>query len=820
MKKIKESKALTLLALVITIVILLILAGVSISMVNGKGLMGRAKDSKSRYETSADIEELKLRQFEYEMDKEEGNTKRQDGTVITFLEWLEARGEYTVQYEDEEHLKATITMNSGRVYYIEVDEDDIDIEGIGSVGKIVPRIKSYEAQSNSDTTITVKVKLTKSQENDNISFKYVILNSNGNVLETKNVTDKEVTFTGLSPDNEYTVNITATNENGEVERVVETRTLKKIDSPTINVSGSGSYPLLTEYGVVGHAIYIEFEDNPLLTNYYSWDGTNWTEYTGALTTNIGESKTIYAKSVMQDNQDYHSDVVSQTVSTSSGQNAMGGNAFDNNLTSAESFGYGAWRQMLVDSSMQGKLMQIRMRVMAMYAHHPSIQVFRADGSYIQTLFTITDSTYNDTFKVTLPSDAALLKFFTSSGEYHSEMDIYEIGPSGGPVLTDRQYFPKVTETGVDQGYTMVSISYFSTSVQKLYKIDNESTWHTYNNTPVRLELGQTLYAKGIDAYDTETEITHHTATLIDGALKVNAYDGSTSSADSFSKNETRKILIDSSMQGKLIEFDMKVMAMYAHHPKIDAYRADNTFIETLFTITDSTYDDTYKVTLPSDVAYIKFITTSGEYYSAMDIYEIGPSGGPVLTGTQYYPVISTNGVNPGYSMVNIEYFNTSVQRLYKINNESTWHTYSNTPVRVEIGQTLYAKGINASGEETEITNYTATLINGALNGTSYDGNTTTGEYFDWGASRRILVDPAVQEQQIGINMKVMAMYAHHPYIAAYSSNGTLLDTLFTITDSTYEGTYYMTIPDNTAYLSFVTTSGEYHSEMTIYEINS
>ena len=72
MKKIREEKAITLVALVITIVILIILAGItmSISLGNG-GLFKRAKNSQIAYEIGLYKDKLESRKAECFLEKEE-----------------------------------------------------------------------------------------------------------------------------------------------------------------------------------------------------------------------------------------------------------------------------------------------------------------------------------------------------------------------------------------------------------------------------------------------------------------------------------------------------------------------------------------------------------------------------------------------------------------------------------------------------------------------------------------------------------------------------------------------------------------------------
>ncbi len=70
MKKIlKNTKGITLVALVITIIILLILAGISISALTNTGIFQKAKDAKQKSEDAALDQNTKLDEYENEIDK-------------------------------------------------------------------------------------------------------------------------------------------------------------------------------------------------------------------------------------------------------------------------------------------------------------------------------------------------------------------------------------------------------------------------------------------------------------------------------------------------------------------------------------------------------------------------------------------------------------------------------------------------------------------------------------------------------------------------------------------------------------------------------
>lgn len=80
--KSKESKGITLVALVITIIILLILAGISISSLTNTGIFEKAKEAKNKSENAESEQNKKLDEFEKEINKylPDGNdeTKKDD----------------------------------------------------------------------------------------------------------------------------------------------------------------------------------------------------------------------------------------------------------------------------------------------------------------------------------------------------------------------------------------------------------------------------------------------------------------------------------------------------------------------------------------------------------------------------------------------------------------------------------------------------------------------------------------------------------------------------------------------------------------------
>lgn len=65
----KGQKGITLVALVITIIILLILAGISIASLTGSGLFDKAKKASNDYKNSEKVENARLQEYETEVNK-------------------------------------------------------------------------------------------------------------------------------------------------------------------------------------------------------------------------------------------------------------------------------------------------------------------------------------------------------------------------------------------------------------------------------------------------------------------------------------------------------------------------------------------------------------------------------------------------------------------------------------------------------------------------------------------------------------------------------------------------------------------------------
>lgn len=117
-KRLKNNKAITLISLVVTIIILLILAGVTIGFaINGTGLFDKAKLATDKYNNSVDIEDFELEQVKNQIDIPiDSNRNTQPVEKITFSDTVSG---YTIAYNnsvkigDMVYLDFRLDKNSG-----------------------------------------------------------------------------------------------------------------------------------------------------------------------------------------------------------------------------------------------------------------------------------------------------------------------------------------------------------------------------------------------------------------------------------------------------------------------------------------------------------------------------------------------------------------------------------------------------------------------------------------------------------------------------------------------------------------------------------
>ena len=233
---IKQSKGITLIALVIIIIIILILAGISIQALTNTGLFEQASRAKNETQRAQVTEWLNLKLMEEQMNNPTGSAEEiieatraaSDGnTELSKMGKVVVVDANTSTIEDGEQVDV--------YFYVQVDEDVYKVEMagaqfIGEAGKFPPIIK-LESITGTTSSITVQVS-TKRNEGGKIEF---YIKKEGETEYTSKYTAEgeeakglEYTFTGLEQNKTYSIKIVATNQkNGQVKECTKEITTAK-----------------------------------------------------------------------------------------------------------------------------------------------------------------------------------------------------------------------------------------------------------------------------------------------------------------------------------------------------------------------------------------------------------------------------------------------------------------------------------------------------------------------------------------------------------------------------------------------------------------
>ena len=140
-KKLKEKKGITLVALIVTVIVLLILAGVSIAALTGdNGILTRATDTKIETAVATVKENLQLEQIEKAIDEEEvtPETLLAEGRVKRTVQQAEDENYYMYYALKEDVVEGMQGMGKGNVASLRdvfLIDDELNVKYIASNGK-------------------------------------------------------------------------------------------------------------------------------------------------------------------------------------------------------------------------------------------------------------------------------------------------------------------------------------------------------------------------------------------------------------------------------------------------------------------------------------------------------------------------------------------------------------------------------------------------------------------------------------------------------------------------------------------------------------
>ena len=228
--KVKETAGITMIALVITIIVLLILAAISVTTLTGEnGILAKAQEAKIATEKAAIEEQLRLAQLSAKTQAMGGPIDIQD-----ILDELDKAG---VDYEviEGEGGGTTIIIDGEYIYDIIDKEGDIEFETQGTVDKPMPRILTLEANYEENT---IKVKVT-TKENEEGTLEFYIKEENDTDYTKKETVEQapaeyEYLFEEIDVTKVYQIKVVAIAKNGERKE----KEITVVGIPTLNSSNT------------------------------------------------------------------------------------------------------------------------------------------------------------------------------------------------------------------------------------------------------------------------------------------------------------------------------------------------------------------------------------------------------------------------------------------------------------------------------------------------------------------------------------------------------------------------------------------------------
>ena len=271
----RNNRGITLVALVVTIIILLILSGITIQGITHNGIFSNAKQAELENKRAQIVEYLRLKVI-YEQTNnpfgsaEEIITATRDNILENIKDLKEIGKEVIVEEMSTEEDGEIVDV----YFYVVVDGDvyKVDLNGqnfIGELGKFLPIIK-LKFISNTTNSITVEV-MTKRNEGGKLEY-YIKSEDEEEYKLIETSTEEKYTYEGLEQGKKYNVKMIAVAKNNKTAEVVGEQTTGSIvDLTEANAKFTYSPRNWTNTDVVALAS----TDVTGFTIQTSTDGTTW-----------------------------------------------------------------------------------------------------------------------------------------------------------------------------------------------------------------------------------------------------------------------------------------------------------------------------------------------------------------------------------------------------------------------------------------------------------------------------------------------------------------------------------------------------------------
>lgn len=372
-------------------------------------------------------------------------------------------------------------------------------------------------------------------------------------------------------------------------------------------------------------------------------------------------------------------------------------------------------------------------------------------------------------------------------------------------------YPLLNEYGIEVN-KYVEIDY-GENANNYYSIDNGKTWEKYTGK-VKIQKECTLIAKiVIDGEITREDKKKITFELADDAVGSEAYDNNDETGYTIKGVGNHYIEVNEEMIGESFIIKMKSPGNKSNYTKIQLIDENNAIISTIYNgyNVGGIIDNIYKI--EENTKYINIYTISSANETI--IYEINVENSPKIIENTGYATITKSGIGIIKNSIEIKYFKTSEEKLYKINDEE-WKKYAEI-LTVAPGKLIQAKGIDPFGNETRtIATYTTSVRSDTIGSEAYDNNDETGYVIKGVGNHYIEVSEEMIGESFRIKMRSPGNKSNYTKIQLIDKNNTIMSTIYNgynvggVIDNIYK------IQENTKYINIYTISTS--NTTIIYEI--
>ena len=276
-KSLKNTKGITLIVLVITIIILLILSGITIQSITHTGIFKNAKQAQLENKRAQIIEYLKLKLLSEQTNDPFGSAEEiitaTRNNVIENIEDLKKIGkEVTIgEISTEEEFKQVEVY-----FYVTVDGDlyKVELKGVSFVGKIDEMNPAIKIAKITNTTSTITVEVTTAR-NEGGKLEYYVKSEDEEeykLIETS--TEEKYTYKGLEQGKKYSVKVVVVAKNKKTAEAIGEQTTGKVtELTTANAKFTYNPSNWTNTDVVATAS----TDVTRFTIQTSLDGQTWSD---------------------------------------------------------------------------------------------------------------------------------------------------------------------------------------------------------------------------------------------------------------------------------------------------------------------------------------------------------------------------------------------------------------------------------------------------------------------------------------------------------------------------------------------------------------